>query len=115
VRRLILWALGSVLVGVASVVIVGLGALALTTPFHNPDDGANFAAIWGVFLGPPLAAVGVGVLARRRGLGGGAIGLGVLALVAGLVAPRLLVAVAVEIPPEPPPVPIPVETTDLPS
>lgn len=111
--RLILWALGAVLVGVASVVIVGLGALVITTPFHNPDDGANFAAIWGVFLGPPLAGIGVGLLARRRGLRGSAIGLGVLALVSGLVAPRLLVAV--EVPPEPPPLPIPVETTDLPS
>lgn len=55
--------------GIVATYALAYAALLVTAPFHNPDDGANLAAVWGFLLGPPLAGLGVGLLARRRGLG----------------------------------------------
>lgn len=60
------WLLAGAALGPTAVVVLACATLAATTPFHDPDDGANLAGVRGFFLSPFVAAGTSGYLATRH-------------------------------------------------
>lgn len=85
------------ILSIVLVVVLAAVAVLASVPFHDPDDGANMAAVWGFLVGP-LAASWVGSYwavwrSERRPILNGFIASGG-AFAAGLLPVQLVIVIA---------------------